>query len=80
LARTLQINVPVEQIPPVTIIDAAARLFVQVADHRKKKLWGRISVEVVMEGGDPSKVTVTCSEVYNERQLAERKLKVDGQE
>ena len=77
MAKMLQINVPIEFFPPEDVIQAASVLFARVSEHKQKKLWGRVSVEVLMENGVPSKVTVNTSEVYSERDMAAKKLRVD---
>jgi hypothetical protein len=71
----LQFNIPIDTVPPLDVQDAAATLFRKVNEHKQRKLWGRISVEVVMEMGIPSKVTVTTSEVYSEKDLNAKKLR-----
>ena len=75
MSKMVQINIPAETGPSQDVIDGIASLLVKVADHRKKKLWGRISIELLIEEGSPSKITVSTSEVYSERDIARNKLK-----
>ena len=75
MSKTIQVNIPAETSPGQDVIDSLATLLVKVAEHKKRKLWGRISMELIIEEGTPSKVTVSTSEVYSERDLARNKLK-----